>query len=101
MGTHVYTIKEITSIIAPIARAYGVGRLTLFGSYARGEATDASDIDFRIVDDGSLRGLFRLAGFQRELEEILEMHVDILPSDAPSDDFLREIKNEEVIVYDA
>ena len=41
----VYTVEQIRSIASPIAQAYGVKSLSLFGSYARGEATDDSDID--------------------------------------------------------
>ena len=31
----IYTIDEIRSIVAPIAAAHDVGRIYLFGSYAR------------------------------------------------------------------
>ena len=99
MKNRVYTIEEISNIIRPIAQSYGVGRLSLFGSYARGEATENSDIDFRIVEDGTLRGFIRLAGFHRELEESLHIHVDVIPTDALSESFLRDIQSEEVIVY--
>jgi len=99
MKNRVYTIEEISKIVSPIARSYGVGRLSLFGSYARGEATEGSDIDFRIVEDGSLRGFIRLAGFHRELEESLHTNVDVIPTDALSESFLNEIILEEVIVY--
>ena len=99
MQREIYTIEEISKIIKPIAKAYGVGCMSLFGSYARGEATENSDIDFRIVDDGGLRGFFRLAGFHRELEEKLQTSVDVLPTDALSESFLREVITEEVIVY--
>ena len=99
MQKRIYTVKEISRIISPVAKSYGIGCLSLFGSYARGEATEMSDFDFRIVDDGTLRGFFRLAGFQRELEEILHAKVDVIPTDALSEDFLNEIQQEEVIVY--
>ena len=99
MLNKVYTIEEISKIITPIAKSYGVGRLSLFGSYARGDATEASDIDFRIVEDGALRGFIRLAGFHRELEEKLQISVDVIPTDALSESFLKEIMTEEVIVY--
>ncbi|GHS89676.1 hypothetical protein AGMMS49957_13390 [Synergistales bacterium] len=98
--TKIYDISEITRIIAPIAHSYGVGCLSLFGSYARGEATSQSDIDLRLVDKGSLKGLFRLAGFCRELAEQFEIPVDVLPTDALDDDFLDNISKEEVIVYE-
>ena len=56
MTSKIYSIDEIKAMVAPIAEQYGVARIFLFGSYARGEAKPDSDLDFR-VDKGSLRGL--------------------------------------------
>ena len=42
--TDISTIKEI---LVPIAQSYGVRKLYLFGSYAKGNATEESDIDLR------------------------------------------------------
>lgn len=50
----IYAIDEISSIIAPILKNYGVSRAYLFGSYARGEALPGSDIDLRI-DGGRMK----------------------------------------------
>ncbi|MEG0935713.1 MAG: nucleotidyltransferase domain-containing protein, partial [Clostridia bacterium] len=47
MSDKVYTLDEIKAIASPIAQQHGVSALYLFGSYARGEATPASDLDFR------------------------------------------------------
>ena len=41
----IYTIDEISRRIQPVASAYGLRAVYLFGSYARGEATENSDID--------------------------------------------------------
>ena len=41
---NVYTINEIKNKILPIAKQYGVNSMSLFGSYARGEATNDSDV---------------------------------------------------------
>ncbi len=95
-----YTITEIENKVSPIAEAYGVKRISVFGSYARGEATPQSDIDFRIIDKGNLRRLIQLAGFCRELKEVLNTPVDVLTDDVLSQDFLERIKREEVVVYD-
>jgi len=92
------TIKEIKSIVEPIAKKYGVERVYLFGSYARGEATESSDIDLRI-DKGSLRGMFALAGLYTELEDALKMKVEVLTTGSLEDEFLNRIKNEEVLLY--
>ncbi len=71
-----YTIEEIKAIVEPIARKYGVARVYLFGSYARGDVIENSDVDFR-VDKGSLKGMFALCGLYTEIEEALEMKVDV------------------------
>ena len=40
----VYTMQELREKIAPIAKKHGVKRVSVFGSYGRGEATPQSDI---------------------------------------------------------
>ncbi len=42
----VYTIEEIQKRAVPIVRKYGVNSLSLFGLYAKGKATEDSDLDF-------------------------------------------------------
>ena len=49
MQTQVYSIDEIREIVAPIAKQHGVDKVFLFGSYARGDATPASDVDLCVV----------------------------------------------------
>lgn len=44
----IYTAEEIRRCITPIAVRYRLKAVYLFGSYARGEATDESDIDLLI-----------------------------------------------------
>ena len=38
----IYTVDEITAAVKPIAEKYGIDKVWLFGSYARGEATEKS-----------------------------------------------------------
>ena len=93
-----YTLQEIKSIIKPIAKKYGVGRVYLFGSYARGDITESSDVDLRI-DKGSLKGMFALCELYTEIEEALQLKVDVLTTGSLDDNFLRKIQEEEVLVY--
>jgi predicted nucleotidyltransferase len=93
-----YTIEEIRAIVKPIARKYGVARVYLFGSYARGEITENSDVDLR-VDKGSLKGMFALCGLYTEIEEALQMKVDLLTTGSLEKDFLQKIQKEEVLLY--
>lgn len=39
----IYTIEEIKEKTIPIAKKYGIDSMSLFGSYARGEATENRD----------------------------------------------------------
>lgn len=94
----VYTIEEIKAIVVPIAEAHSVGRIYLFGSYARGEATPSSDVDLR-VDKGNLRGLFALGALYADLEDGLGKKLDLLTTGSLDQSFLRSIADEEVLLY--
>ncbi len=63
--------------IIETARARGATRVRIFGSVARGDATEASDIDF-LVDLDEDRGLFDLGGLLMDLQELLGHNVDVV-----------------------
>jgi len=94
----IYTLDEIKSIAAPIARGYDIAALYLFGSYARGEATSASDLDFR-VDRGQLIDPFALGGLFADLEDGFQKKLDVLTTQMLSSKFLERIRPEEVLIY--
>jgi Predicted nucleotidyltransferases len=98
MADKIYSIDEIRNVIQPIAQRYGVERVALFGSYARGEAKATSDIDLRI-DSGEIRDYFKLSGFHQDLEEALQRSVDVLTTGALDEKFLNRIRGEEVNLY--
>lgn len=98
MAEKKYTIEEIKAVVEPIARKYGVDRVYLFGSYARGDVTENSDIDLR-VDKGSLKGMFALCGLYTEIEEALQTKVDVLTTGSLEEEFLHKIRKEEVLLY--
>lgn len=66
--------------ILDIAGRRGATNVRVFGSVARGEDTEVSDVDL-LVDLDTNVGLFALAGLQRELEEVLDTEVDVVPAD--------------------
>jgi len=92
-------IDEIKSAATDAAKDFGVAKVVLFGSYARGDATADSDVDLRI-DKGNLRGLFQLAGFQIFLEEKLNKNVDVLTTESLDEKFLQDIHGDEVVLYE-
>ena len=93
-----FTLEEIKHRSVPVAQKYGVKRLGLFGSYARGEATQESDVDLRI-DKGTIRGL-RFAGLLGDLEDALGKHVDLISTGGMDEAFRRSIAREEVLLYE-
>ncbi|MBR6890105.1 MAG: nucleotidyltransferase domain-containing protein [Clostridia bacterium] len=94
-----YSMNEIREKSVPIARKYGVNRLGLFGSYARGEASPASDLDF-LIDEGQIQGLFQYMGFVLDLEDAFGCHVDVVMDGIEDKDFLKHIKKDEVVLYE-
>ncbi|MCL2020350.1 MAG: nucleotidyltransferase family protein [Oscillospiraceae bacterium] len=93
-----YEIDEIKRITTPIAERYGVKKLALFGSYARGEARENSDIDF-LIDGGKIRGL-EFFGFINNLEDILGVRVDVLTYRSLKDSLIADVVKDEVILYE-
>ncbi|MDR2357458.1 MAG: nucleotidyltransferase domain-containing protein, partial [Oscillospiraceae bacterium] len=85
---------------APIAERYGVRRVMLFGSYARGDATEDSDIDFHVWCR-NLRSLFELGGLTADFEDALGKGVDIVTHDSLRKRFYERIKDDEVLIYEA
>lgn len=69
--------KDTRAAILRIADKYGARRVRVFGSVARGEADDASDIDF-LVELEPGRSLFDLGGLQFELEALFGRRVDVV-----------------------
>jgi len=62
--------------ILQLAGRYGARNLRVFGSVARGEATDASDIDL-LVEWEADRSLLDHANLAQDLQDLLGVRVDI------------------------
>ena len=95
-----YTIEEIKIKTVPIAKKHGISRMCLFGSYARGEANDDSDVDL-YVEKGMMNSLFKYFAFINDLEDTLKCHVDVVTTSIQDKDFLNAIENEGVLLYEA
>lgn len=99
MEGKILDIEDIKTVVNKLAIEYGVEKVYLFGSYARGDASPKSDVDLRI-DKGNIRGLFQLSGFYLELEDALNKKVDVVTTDSLDSDFLELISKEEIVVYE-
>ena len=94
----IYTIDEIRRKAVPIAKKYGVKRLSLFGSYARGEADEQSDVDF-LIERGKIVGI-EYFGFVYDLEDEFGRHVDVVTTGISDKKFLADIREDEVLLYE-
>lgn len=78
------TREEILAALATakrdLAPQYAIGRLALFGSYARGQQRENSDVDILIEVDPSIGLAF--VDLAERLEEILGVHVELVSSRA-------------------
>ncbi|MBQ6985689.1 MAG: nucleotidyltransferase domain-containing protein [Oscillibacter sp.] len=93
-----HSIPELKAVVGNLARQYGAERGWLFGSYARGEAREGSDIDLRI-DRGDIRGL-QFAGLLGDLQDALNSKVDLISTAGMDERFRREIASEEILLYE-
>ena len=71
-----YTVEEIKKLVRPILLGTPVKKAFLFGSYARGDATESSDVDIIIDSDGLLRG-FNFFKVADEIEDIFNGNADV------------------------
>jgi hypothetical protein len=74
-------LREKRAAILEIARRYGASDVRVFGSVARGDANDASDVDL-IVRFEPGRTLLDHGGLVMDLRELLGMRVDVIDEDA-------------------
>lgn len=72
-------LRRRRQAVIEVAQRRGATNVRVFGSVARGEDADASDVDL-LVDLNAGVGLFALAGLERELHELLGVEIDVIPA---------------------
>ena len=94
------TLAEITGLLKAhlpeMRKRYPIEEIALFGSYARGEATEDSDIDLLVNYQGS--DAWNFLDLHEELENMLGKKVDILSKRAVKDRFWALIREELVYI---
>ena len=85
----VLTLKQIKERIMPILLKHNICEVYLFGSYARGEARNDSDIDI-FCEKGDVDSLIKHSSLINELQESLGKKVDVVFISATMDEFFEE-----------
>ena len=91
------TIQRRRAEILALAELYGAHHVRLFGSVARGEESDASDVDFLVVLEPG-RSLMDHAGLKLALEELLGRPVDVATERGLKPKFRERILSEAVAI---
>ena len=78
-----------------VANEYKITQIGIFGSIARGEANDESDID--VVIRISEPDFFTLAGIKNDLEDRLKKSVDIVTYTDTMNSFLKKRIDREAV----
>jgi predicted nucleotidyltransferase len=93
------TRQDINTAIINYLHSYNPERIGIFGSYAREEDSDASDIDI-LVSFRDTPSLLDLARIQRELSNVLGKKVDVVTESALKNKKLRQyIYNDLQIIF--
>ena len=72
------TIDTIRAEIDPLTKKYDISWIDLFGSYANGNATKKSDVDFLVKFAAPVPSIFTVMGFKEELSRRLRIPVDVV-----------------------
>ena len=95
-----YTIEEIRNRLYPIFEEKGVIKAVLFGSYAKGEATEESDIDIAALVDDEM-SIISFCDIADKVINELGKNVDFLYADdiIPGSKIDLELKKDGILLY--
>ncbi|MFB6158134.1 MAG: nucleotidyltransferase family protein [Candidatus Nanohalobium sp.] len=88
-------LEELRSRVRPILRRHDVSRAELFGSYARGEQDEESDVDLVVEFEGE-KTLVDISRLRKELENSLGKDVDVLTYNSVHPNIRKRVEEEAV-----
>ena len=98
MITNLKLTPKIEEDIIKYLKDCGATKISIFGSYVRGEATPESDLDLIVEFDESI-SLLDIVGFELELSEILGIKVELLTEKAISPYIIEDVLAEAKVIY--
>ena len=103
-----FNLDRIKTLITPVAKKHNLRSVYVFGSYARNDATQDSDVDLLIDRDGSdIHGIFGMNALLNEFKETLKKDVDLVTLQSlrqestvrNNPDFIENVTKERVKIY--
>lgn len=93
------SLKEIKQKVIPIVQEFGLEKVALFGSYARGDFHERSDLDF-VIKKGNVQDYYQFYDFVTRLEKEFNKPVDVLTYDSLADSYIADAMKDEVVIYE-
>jgi predicted nucleotidyltransferase len=90
--------KKIQESIVSILTRYDAERIAIFGSYARGEAKEHSDIDI-LVRFARPKSLLQIVQIEDEIRKSIHMKVDLVTEKAVSPHLAGSIHRDEMVIF--
>ncbi len=95
------TLEEIRNILhahsSDLRKRYGIINLSIFGSVVSGEAREESDVDILATFSKPI-GLLKLISAENYISDLLNLKVDLIPSDEVRPELQEQILSEAVPV---
>ena len=92
-------LSGIKETVSKIAGRYGVSKVLLFVSRAKGNERPDSDYDF-LITNGNLKLLLEFSGFWQDLEEAFQAPVDVITDTSFHEDLIAEAKRNGILIYE-
>ena len=89
--------KELFKKISLFLQKEGTTKITVFGSYARGEERPESDVDV-LVEFSETKSLLTLVRIERELSEFIGVKADLLTEASISPYLIDDIKKDAIVI---
>jgi len=92
--------KKIQQLLSEYFKNQPVLKAWLFGSFARGEENEASDVDILVVLDHSKPVGFKFFGMWNDLEKILDRQVDFVVEGTLEDYAKESVEHDKILIYE-
>lgn len=108
MPGKILSLEQLSTSFAPVLEAGGAQRAILFGSYARGEADEYSDVDVVIIKETALPFLDRYTDFhhlflaiRKALQVLVYTPEEFDDMRARGNPFILNVIKDGVVIYEA
>jgi predicted nucleotidyltransferase len=105
----IYSLEQIKEIAVPIAIKYNLNALWVFGSYACGEATEESDVDFLMdYTDSIAKTFIGFVDLSNEFKQTFNKKIDLISTSSLYSQrmekyfafFMNRVTKERILIYE-